>query len=155
MGANLCPEADKWKIAMDDEYASIIENDTWDVGQLPEGRKPIKCKWVCDFKPAQKGVDARYKARLVACGNAQLYGVDYLDTYSQVVKHHFIRIVLAIAAVKDLDFTQLDIKTALLHGDLEEEIYMLQPKGYKLPCREEEVCRLRKSQYAMKQASTC
>jgi hypothetical protein len=83
--------------------------------QPPIGRKAIKCKWVLDYKPGYKGVDPRYKARLVACGYAQLFGVDYLDTYAPVVKHYSIRLVLAIIALKNLDMIQLDIKTAFLY----------------------------------------
>ena len=132
-----------------------MENKTWEVVPLPEGRKAIKCKWVLDYKPAHKGAEARYKARLVACGYAQLYGIDYLDTYSPVVKHYSIRLVLGIAAAMDLEMIQLDIKTAFLNGVLEEEIYMQQPEGFVLPGREAEVCRLLKCLYGLKQASRC
>jgi hypothetical protein len=150
-----CPESEKWKAAIADEYASIIENKTWCVEPLPVGRKAIKCKWILDYKPGHKGAEPRYKARLVACGYAQLYGVDYLDTYSPVVKHYSIRLVLAIAAVLDLEMVQLDIKTAFLNGELEEEIFMKQPEGYELPGKEQEVCRLSKCLYGLKQASRC
>ncbi len=90
-----CPEVLKWKEGFNEEYTSILENKTWEVVPLPAGRKAIKCKWILDYKPAHKGAEARYKARLVACGYAQLYGIDYLDTYSPVVKHYSIRLVLA------------------------------------------------------------
>ncbi len=150
-----CPDSLKWKAGIEDEYASIIENKTWDIVPLPEGRKPIKCKWVLDYKPGHKETEARYKARLVACGYAQLYGIDYLDTYSPVVKHYSIRLVLGIVAAMDLEMVQLDIKTAFPNGVLEEEIYMQQPEGFVLPGREEEVCRLRKCLYGLKQASRC
>ena len=150
-----CPDSSKWKEGIDEEYASILENKTWEVVPLPEGRKAIKCKWVLDYKPAHKGAEARYKARLVACGYAQLYGIDYLDTYSPVVKHYSIRLVLGIAAAMDLEMIQLDIKTAFLNGVLEEEIYMQQPEGFVLPGREAEVCRLLKCLYGLKQASRC
>ena len=150
-----CPESEKWKAAIQDEYNSIIENKTWDIVPLPENRKAIKGKWVLDFKPAHKGAAARYKARFVACGYAQLYGIDYFATYSPVVKHYSIRLVLAIAATKDLEMVQLDIKTAFLYGELKEEIYMLQPEGYALPGREDEVCKLLKCLYGLKQSSRC
>lgn len=150
-----CQESSQWKAAINEEYSSILENGTWTVVPLPEGRKPIKCKWVLDYKPAHKGAEARFKARLVACGYAQLYGIDYLDTYSPVVKHYSIRFVLALSAVLDLDMIQLDIKTAFLNGVLEEEIYMKLPEGFALLGRENDVCKLHKSLYGLKQASRC
>ena len=116
--AMTCPEAEKWKEAIEDEYKSLMENKTWDVTALPQNRKSIKCKWILDFKPGHKGVDPRYKASLVACGYDQLYGVDYLATYSPVVKHFSIRLFLAIVAVFNLEMLQLDIKTAFLSKDM-------------------------------------
>ena len=65
-----CPEAQFWKEAIEDEHHSLMENETWTIVQPPIGRKAIKCKWVLDYKPGYKGVDPRYKARLVACGYA-------------------------------------------------------------------------------------
>ena len=88
-----CEDSDKWIPAIQEEYNSILENETWSVVPLSEGRKAMKCKWVLDFKPGYKGVMPRYKARLVACGYDQLYGVDFLATYSPVVKHYSIRVV--------------------------------------------------------------
>ena len=117
-----CTEREEWKPAIGDEYDSLMENKTWEITRLPLGRKAIKSKWVLDYKPGYKGVELRYKARLVACGYAQLFGVDYLDTYAPVVKHYPIKMVLAIVALKNLDMVQLDIKTAFLYGELQEEL---------------------------------
>jgi hypothetical protein len=153
--ATSCSESKKWILAIEDEFSSIMENKTWTVVPLPPGRKAIKCKWVLDYKPGHRGVDPRYKARLVACGYSQLYGVDYLATYSPVVKHYSIRVVLGIVAAFDLEMIQLDVKTAFLYGKLIENIYMRQPEGYVLPGREEEVCKLKKPLYGLKQASNC
>ncbi len=126
-----CPEYEKWKAVIQEEYDSIMDNKTWEIVPLPKNRKAIKGKWVLDFKPAHKGAAARYKARFVACGFAQLYGIDYFATYSLVVKQYSIRLVLSIAAAKDLEMFQLDIKTAFLYGDLKA-----------LPGREDEVGKL-------------
>lgn len=104
-----------------------MENETWELVPLPEGYHAIKCKMVLDYKQAYEGVDARFKARLVACGYDQMYGVDYLATYSPVVKHHFIRLILGIVAAFDLEMIQIDIKTAFLYGRLTETIFMRQP----------------------------
>lgn len=150
-----CPEWRFWKVAINDEHDSIQENLTYIVGPCPPGRKPIKCKWVLDYKPGHKGAAPRYKARLVACGYAQIPNVDYYKMYSPVITHYAIRLVLALAAVMDLEMIQLDIKTAFLYGVLEEEIYMEQPEGFVIPGRESEVCRLLKCLYGLKQASRC
>jgi len=91
------------------------------------------------------------KARLVARGFSQIYGVDYLDTYAPVVKLASIRILLAIAAIYGLEIHQMDVVTAFLAGDLEEEIYMEQPEGFEVGGNDF-VCKLRKSLYGLKQA---
>ena len=150
-----CPEAIFWIPAIKDEFKSLIQIPTWVLVPKLSGRKGIKCKWVLDYKPGYKGVDPRYKARLVACGYAQLYGIDYLDTYAPVVKHHSIKLVLAIAALKDLDLMQIDIKTAFLNGDLTEEIFMEQPEGFVVAGKEDWLCRLVKRIYGLKQAARC
>src|SRR5579859_8019846 len=81
------------------------------------------------------------------------HGIDYLDTYALVVKLASIRILLAIAAIHGLEIHQMDVVTAFLAGNLEEEIYMEQPEGFELGSKEEDlVCRLRKSLYGLKQA---
>ena len=92
----------------------------------------------------------RLKARLVARGFSQIYGIDYLDTYAPVVKLASIRILLAIAAVFGLEIHQMDVVTAFLAGDLKEEIYMEQPEGYEMNGKDM-VCRLIKSLYELKQ----
>lgn len=93
-------------------------------------------------------MDPRYKARLLACGYDQLYGVDYLTTYSPVVKDYSIRLALSISAAFNLEMLQLDIKTAFLYEKLEEKIFMRQPEGYVIPGREE-VCNLKKPIYGL------
>ena len=148
-----CHDSHRWIPAIQDEFAFIMENNTWVIEPLPPGRKAIKCKWVMDFKPGHKGVDSRYKARLVACGYDQLYGIDYLATYSPVVKHHSIRLVLGIVAAFDLEMMQLDVKTAFLYGQLEETIYMRQPEGFVVPGKEEQMCKLQRPIYGLKQAA--
>jgi ATP-binding cassette subfamily B (MDR/TAP) protein 1 len=81
----------------------------------------------------------------VAKGYSQIYGLDYVDTFSPVVKPYSLRTILAIAAAKDLEMIQLDIKTAFLNGDLQEEIDMKQPEGFVIPGKENQMCRLLKS----------
>ena len=122
---------------MDDEMQSLQKNQTWDLVQLPKGKKEIGCKWVYTKKEGTTGKDSvLFKARLVAKGYAQIEGIDYNEVFSPVVKHSSIRILLAMVAQFDLELVQLDVKTAFLHGDLEEEIYMSQPDGFKVAGKE-------------------
>jgi hypothetical protein len=93
-----------------------------------------------------------FKSRLDAKGFSQIPGIDYSDVYSPVVKHSSIRTFLSLVAVHDYELQQLDVKTAFLHGDLEEDIYMDQPEGFIVPRKEDYVCRLKKSLYGLKQS---
>ena len=86
-------------------------------------------------------------------GYAQKKGVDYFDTYSPVTKITTIRSLFALSSIFNLVVHQMDVKTAFLNGDLDEEIYMEQPEGFVIPGQENKVCRLKKSIYGLKQAS--
>ncbi|CAL1382933.1 unnamed protein product [Linum trigynum] len=94
----------------------------------------------------------KFKARVVARGFSQREGVDYNEIFSPVVRHTSIRVLLAIVAHYDLELEQLGVKTAFLHGELEEEIYMTQPEGFEVPGKEDYVCKLKKSLYGLKQS---
>ncbi|KAH9292507.1 hypothetical protein KI387_008911, partial [Taxus chinensis] len=121
----------KWEQAMDEEHKSLMENQTWDLVKLPEGKRALQNKWVYRVKD-EEGGKKRYKARLVVKGFAQKQGIDFDEIFSPVVKMTSIRTVLGIVAAEDLHLEQLDVKTAFLHGDLEEELYMQQPEGYEV-----------------------
>eukprot|EP00795_Rhopilema_esculentum_P014459 gene14460-biopygen4243 len=145
----------KWKEALDSKYTSLIKNRAWNLVELPKGRKPVGCRWVFKIKHDANGAVERYKARLVAKGYSQEEGIDYEETFSPVARYTSIRSVLAIANQLDLELHQMDVQTAFLNGELEEEIYMLQPEGYKEKGKENFVCKLNKSIYGLKQASRC
>jgi hypothetical protein len=87
----------------------------------------------------------------VARGFTQQYGIDYYETFAPVVRMESLRILLAIAANEDLEIHQMDVITAYLAGELEEEIYMKPPAG--LPSSGRKVCRLRKGLYGLKQSA--
>ena len=121
--------------------------------KLPKGKKAVRCKWVIKKKEGTPEVEElRYKARLVAKGYSQIPRVDFTDVFSPVVKHSSIRALLGIVAMHDLELEQLDVKTAFLHGELEEDIYMQQPEGFIVSEKEDYVCLLRKSLYGLKQS---
>ena len=121
---------DKWKAAMKDEMMALGKNGTWDLVELPKDRKTVGCKWVFKLKRGVNDTEDRYKARLVAKGFSQKAGIDFHEIFSPVVKIVSIRIVLALVSLLNLELQQLDVKTAFLHRDLDEEIYMEQPEGF-------------------------
>src|ERR1044071_10115251 len=94
-----------------------------------------------------------YKAQLVAKGFRQVQGVDYKETFSPVAMIKSIQILLAIAAYHDYKIWQMDVKTAFLNGNIEEELYMMQPEGFVDPRNAGKVCKLQQSIYGLKQAS--
>ena len=118
-------DRESWLVAMEEEMQSLHKNKTWEVVPLPVGKTAIGCKWVYKRKEDHtKSCGIRYKSRLVAKGFAQKEGVDYNEIFSPVVKHTSIRVLLSLVAHGDLELEQLDVKTAFLHGDLDEEIYI-------------------------------
>jgi hypothetical protein len=141
----------KWEIAMQEKYDSLLVNNSWSLVPLPKGRKPISCKWVFKIKHGVDGEVERYKARLVARGFTQTFGVDYNEAFAPVAKFVSIRCILALAAIEDMEIHQMDVKTAFLNGDLEEEIYMEQPEGFTHE-GDHLVCKLHKSLYGLKQS---
>jgi hypothetical protein len=146
-------DCNRWITAMHDEMESLEKNHTWELVKLPKEKKPIRCKWIFKRKEGMSPSDeARYKARLVAKGYSQIPGIDFNDVFSPVVKYSSIRTLLSIVAMHDYELEQIDVKTAFLHGELEEDIYMEQPEGFVVPGKENLVCRLKKSLYGLKQS---
>jgi hypothetical protein len=101
----------------------------WTLVTAPKGANIISCKWVFKFKRLLNGRIDRYKARLVARGFSQQYKVDYNETFAPVVRMETLRVLLTIAAAEDLEIHQIDVVTAYLVGELEEEIYIIPPPG--------------------------
>ncbi|CAL2274253.1 unnamed protein product [Prunus armeniaca] len=147
------PEVLKWKEAMESELDSMENNQVWDLVELPEGVKPIGCKWVFKTKKDSMGNIERFKARLVAKGFTQKEGIDYSETFSPVSTKDAFRIIMALTAQYDLFLHQMDVKTTFLNGRLDEEIYMVQPEGFIKEGEEHLVCKLKKSIYGLNQAS--
>ena len=138
---------------MKDEMSSMRCNDVWDLVELLNGAKAIGCKWFFKTKKDSLGNIERYKARLVAKGFTQKEGIDYMETFSPVSKKDSLRIIMALVAHFDLELQQMDVKTAFLNGELEEEVYMKQPEGFPSSDGEQLLCKLKKCIYGLKQAS--
>ncbi|KAG8491907.1 hypothetical protein CXB51_015260 [Gossypium anomalum] len=147
-------QSPEWKAAAHTEYEALLTNHTLDLIPLPDDRKVVGCKWIFKVKRHADGSVARYKGRLVVKGYLQEAGVNFQETFSPVVKPTTIRVVLALTVSMDWPLRQVDINNAFLNGDLQEEIYMVQPPGFEQlgdggrPL----VCKLRKALYGLKQA---
>ena len=108
---------------------SLRGNEVCNLVKLPEDRKTFGSKWVFKVKVGPDSSIERYKARLVAQGYLQKYGLDYDETFSPVVRTESVRTVIALAAKNNLLLHQMDVTTAFLNGILEEEMYMKQPEN--------------------------
>ncbi|GKB86034.1 retrotransposon protein, putative, ty1-copia subclass [Tanacetum coccineum] len=124
------PESDKWLEAMNAEMQSMKDNQVWNLVDLPPNCKTVRSKWLFKKRSDMDGNMRTYKARLIAKGFTQTYGVDYEKTFSPVVDVKAIRILIAIAVFYDYKIWQMDVKTAFLNGLLNEDVYMVQPEGF-------------------------
>lgn len=140
------------KILRKRRLTKIERNDTWKLVPLPVNAKPVKSKWVFVNETDHNLNITRPRARLVAKGYTQTYGIHYTDTFAPVAKYTTLRFMLALATQKELWMLQLDVRAAFLNGTLEETIYLEQPEGF---IKEEKltwVYLLLKALYGLKQA---
>ena len=142
----------KWRQAMDIEISSIKKNNTWSLRELPTGAKKIGVKWVYKTKYNEHGEIDKHKARLVAKGYSQKHGIDYTEVFAPVARMDTVRMIIALAAQKGWKIFQLDVKSAFLYGELSEEVYIEQPRGYEIEGKEHLVYKLHKALYGLKQA---
>ena len=141
----------QWQEAMHEEMNAHLINRTWDIVDLPPGKKAIGSKWVYTLKHLADGSIERFKARIVALGFSQRPGFDYLETYASVMRFSTLRTILALAAIHDMELRTVDISHAFINSDIDAEIYMVQPEGFRIG-GPEKVCRLNKSLYGLKQS---
>jgi len=147
------PEADKWKAAANKEMASIDEMGVWDLvprASVPRGQIIIACKWVFKIKTDEHGVATVYKARLTPKGFMQKEGINVFETFAATGKYKSMRIGLSIAAACDYELDQMDVPVAFQQAELDEEVYMELPEGYR-EGKEHLVCKLKKALYGLKQ----
>ena len=146
-------ESDLWYNAMKDEMSSMGSNRVWDLFKLPYGVKTVGCKWVFKTKKYSQDNIERHKARLVAKGFTQREGINHTETFSPVSRKYSLQVIMALVAHFDLELHQMDVKMAFLNGELEEEVYMKQHKGFSSSASDNLVSILNKSIYGLKQAS--
>ena len=125
------------------------KNDTWQLVDKPQGRKVIGVKWVFRTKLNADGSINKHKPRLVVKGYAQIFGVDYSDTFAPVARLDTIRLLITVSAQRGWKMHQMDVKSAFLNGILEEEIYVEQPEGFVIDGKEDKVYRLHKALYGL------
>ena len=143
---------ESWKAAMKDELKSIEDNETWELTTLPAGARPIGLKWVFKLKKDAAGNTIRHKARLVAKGYVQRRGIDFDEVFAPVARLETVRLLIAVAAQEGWEIHHLDVKSAFLNGELEEEVYVVQTPGFEQKESEEKVFKLRKALYGLRQA---
>ena len=148
------PDGTQWKNAMDTEYQSLVDNETWSLESLPDGVKPIGGKWVFTKKLDQHGNIDRFKARFVAQGYAQIEGVNFKETFSPTVRMTTVRSLIQCAVNRDWYLFHLDVKTAYLHAPIDFDVFVHQPEGYEVKGENDEklFCHLKKSLYGLKQS---
>nr|GEW88632.1 ribonuclease H-like domain, reverse transcriptase, RNA-dependent DNA polymerase [Tanacetum cinerariifolium] len=142
----------KWIEAMKAELDFINRNNTWELTTLPTGHKEIGLKWVFKTKKDANGDIIKHKARLVAKGYIQQHGIDFEEVFAPVARIETMRLPLAIAATNKWEVHHLDVKSAFLHGDLKEEVYVTQPEGFIKDQNNGKVYRLIKALYGLRQA---
>ena len=143
-------DVQKWLKAMNCEMESMYSNSVWTFVKASKGVKPIGCKWI--YK-RNRGPDKKvetFKVRLVAKRYTQKEGIDYEETFLPVAMLKSIRIFVTVTTKLDYEIWQMDVKTAFLNGNLEEDIYMRQPEGFIVKRQEHMVCKLQRSIYGLK-----
>ncbi len=142
-------EREAWVNAIDEELDSIERNGTWEASSLVKST-PLPTHVVLNLKRDSEGNVERFKARIVAGGNLQVYGRDYDDTYAPVAEFPIVRMILCLVVSNNWHIAQVDIKTAFLNGPIEEDIWVTSPRG--IPGQETRVFKLKKAIYGLKQA---
>ncbi|GJV28184.1 putative ribonuclease H-like domain-containing protein [Tanacetum coccineum] len=141
-----------WIEAMQEEMQQFVNQEVWQLVPLPDGKIAIGTKWILKNKRDARGIVVRNKARLVAQGHRQEEGIDYDEVFAPVARIEAIRLFLAFASYMRFMVYQMDVKSAFLYGEIEEEVYVTQPKGFEDPYFPKHVYRVVKALYGLHQA---
>ena len=145
------PQKEGWKKAIEEECEGFIETETFKTVPRPPGENVVKGKWVLRVKQLTK-VPPKLKARYVAKGFLQRKGRDYFETFSPTAKHPTLRVLLDVAARRDMEIHSMDVTQAFLQGHLHETVYLEPPPGYPHPLPPDSVWQLQRPVYGLKQA---
>lgn len=140
-----------WKEAIDKEIVNLAANSTWEISTAPRGSNIITSRWVFAVKYNTDGSIDKFKARLVARGFSQKYGIDFDQTFAPTLRHDTLRMFMALCAIHDLELHQVDVNNAFTESFLKEEIYMAPPPG--VPTAPGQVLKVLRSLYGLKQAA--
>ena len=140
-----------WVNSMHEELHQFVRNDVWELVPRPKGVNVIGTKWIFKNKSDEHGIIIRNKSRLVAQGYTQVEGIDFDETFAPVARLESIRIFLDITSHLNFKLYQMDVKSAFLNGMLQEEVYVEQPKGFVDPHRPDDVYKLKRALYGLKQ----
>jgi hypothetical protein len=145
------PNKLRWMKGANEEFASLLGMQTWDLVPCPQKRRIIKSKWVFKIKRRPDRSIHKLKACLVAMGYSQVHGLDYQEVFSPTLRLETLRLICSLLAIKNWTGRQVDFKMAFLNGHLDETVYMEQPPGFKDPLHPNLVCQLKRSLYRLKQ----
>ena len=137
---------------MNEELSQIKRNKTWELVPRPLNKNVIGAKWVFRNKMDEAGKITRNKARLVCKGYAQVEGIDFGETFAPFARMESIRLILDYASSKHIKVYKMDVKSAFLNGELEEQVYMEQPDGFQVQETENHVYMLKKALYGLKKS---
>ena len=146
-------ESTCWQEAMEEEYRSLVDNETFELVGVPKDKPVVGGRWVFAIKTDSKG-NEKHKARYVAKGYSQTPNVDYGETFAPTARITSVRMLLQLAVQQGMVVHQMDVKTAYLNAPIDCELYMEQPEGYVELGRNGKklVWRLKKSLYGLKQS---
>jgi len=143
------PDWPEWKLAMEEELALMAKYDVWDVVDEPVDTNIVGSRWVFRIKRDSNGKILKYRARLVAQGFTQMYGIDFQDTFAPVARLSSIRAVIALAASEDWELHQMDVKSAYLNSLIDTAVYMRLPPGHD---QKGKVARVKRGIYGLRQS---
>ncbi|GJV75384.1 retrovirus-related pol polyprotein from transposon TNT 1-94 [Tanacetum coccineum] len=143
---------DSWFEAMQDKIHEFDQLKVWELVPRPDNVMVIGLKWIYKVKLDEHGDVLKNKARVVAKGYRQEEGIDFEESFAPVARIEAIKIFIANVASKNMTIYQMDVKTAFLNGNLQEEVFVNQPEGFEDPDYPTHVYRLKKALYGLKQA---